>query len=77
MIAFTSDFIQKLVFRYHYGEDTTMDGYVRFTLSKAPTENWIDDGRVKKTKIVKFPTLSLFFFGQHVTTKDSEMMKEI
>ena len=47
MIAFTSDFIQKLVFRYHYGEDTTMDGYVRFTLSKAPAENWTDDGRVK------------------------------
>ena len=45
MIAFTSDFIQKLVYRFHYG-DGGMDGYVMFTLSKSPTENWIDQNRV-------------------------------
>ena len=31
--------------RYHYG-DGEMNGYVRFTLSKAPADNWVDDGRV-------------------------------
>ena len=45
LIAFTSDFIQKLVYRYHYGGGE-MDGYVMFTLTKAPAENWVDVGRV-------------------------------
>merc|ERR1712012_937706 len=33
LIAFPSDFIQKLVFKYHYGGGE-MDGYVMFTLTK-------------------------------------------
>ena len=45
LIAFTSDFIQKLVYRYHYGGGE-MEGYVMFTLSKAPAANWTDDGKV-------------------------------
>jgi len=44
LIAFTSDFIQKLVYRYHYG-DGEMDGYVMFTLSQAPAANWTDAGK--------------------------------
>ena len=46
LIAFTSDFIQKLVYRFHYG-DGEMDGYVQFTLSKSPAANWVDAGRVR------------------------------
>ena len=60
MIAFTSDFIQKLVYRFHYG-DGEMDGYVQFTLSKSPEENWIDQGRVGKI-IHKILFLLMSFF---------------
>merc|ERR1719402_1847378 len=45
LIAFTSDFIQKLVYKFHYGEVGTMAGYMNFTLSRAPNENWVDEGR--------------------------------
>ena len=45
LIAFTSDFIPKLVYKYHYG-DGNMEGFVKFTLSKAPAEHWTDEGRV-------------------------------
>ena len=46
LIAFTSDFIQKLVYKYEFGERGTMKDYVMFTLSKSPKENWIDQGQV-------------------------------
>ena len=46
MIAFTSDFIQKLVYKYEFGEKGTMKDYVMFTLSKSPRKNWIDEGQV-------------------------------
>ncbi|XP_023344103.1 anoctamin-7 [Eurytemora carolleeae] len=45
LIAFTSDFIQKLVYKYEYGERGTMKDYVMFTLSKSPKKNWIDQGQ--------------------------------
>ena len=48
LIAFTSDFIQKLVFKYEYGERGVMRGYVMFTLSKSPVKNWIAKGQVEK-----------------------------
>merc|ERR1712130_658888 len=44
LIAFTSDFIQKLVYKFHYGEVGTMAGYMNFTLSRAPNEHWVDEG---------------------------------
>ena len=46
LIAFTSDFIQKLVYKYEYGESGKMDDYVMFTLSRSPQKNWIDRGQV-------------------------------
>ena len=46
LIAFTSDFIQKLVYKYEYGERGIMKDYVMFTLSKSPVQNWIDKGHV-------------------------------
>ena len=46
LIAFTSDFIQKLVYKYEYGERGIMDDYVMFTLSKSPVKNWIEKGQV-------------------------------
>ena len=46
LIAFTSDFIQKLVYKYEYGELGKMDDYVMFTLSRSPNKNWIDRGQV-------------------------------
>merc|ERR550525_1914414 len=45
LIAFTSDFIQKLVYKYEYGERGVMRGYVMFTLSKSPVKNWIAKGQ--------------------------------
>ena len=48
MIAFTSDFIQKLVYKFEYGERGVMRGYVMFTLSKSPVKNWIAKGQVEK-----------------------------
>ena len=47
LIAFTSDFIQKLVYKFEYGERGVMKGYVMFTLSKSPVKNWIAKGQVK------------------------------
>ena len=47
LIAFTSDFIQKLVYKYEYGERGVMRGYVMFTLSKSPVKNWFAKGQVK------------------------------
>ena len=46
LIAFTSDFIQKLVYKFEYGERGVMRGYVMFTLSKSPVKNWIAKGQV-------------------------------
>merc|ERR550539_1697015 len=45
LIAFTSDFIQKLVYKFEYGERGVMRGYVMFTLSKSPVKNWIAKGQ--------------------------------
>ena len=53
LIAFTSDFIQKIVYKYEYGEDGTMDNYVMFTLSKSPEKNWIERGQVQLYKKIK------------------------
>ena len=47
LIAFTSDFIQKLVYKFEYGERGVMRGYVMFTLSKSPVKNWIARGQVR------------------------------
>ena len=47
LIAFTSDFIPKLVYRYHYGGGE-MEGFVEFTLSRAPAEHWTEEGRVSR-----------------------------
>ena len=33
------------MYRYHYG-DGEMEGFVKFTLSRAPAEHWTDEGRV-------------------------------
>ena len=46
LIAFTSDFVQKLVYKFEYGERGVMRGYVMFTLSKSPVKNWISRGQV-------------------------------
>ena len=54
LIAFTSDFIQKIVYKYEYGEDGTMDNYVMFTLSRSPEKNWIDSGQVRLETLSKF-----------------------
>ena len=51
LIAFTSDFIQKLVYKFEYGERGVMKGYVMFTLSKSPVKNWISRGQVSPKKI--------------------------
>ena len=54
MIAFTSDFIQKLVYKFEYGERGVMRGYVMFTLSKSPVKNWIAKGQVKPSQSMVF-----------------------
>ena len=54
LIAFTSDFIQKIVYKYEYGEDGKMDNYVMFTLSRSPEKNWIDSGQVRLETLSKF-----------------------
>ena len=38
LIAFTSEFIQKLVYKYQY--NWNMEGYLNFTLAKSPYEKW-------------------------------------
>ena len=40
LIAFTSEFIQKLVYKYQY--NWNMEGYLNFTLAQSPMENWGD-----------------------------------
>ena len=50
LIAFTSDFIPKLVYRYHYGGGE-MEGFVEFTLSRAPAEHWTEEGRVSRGQV--------------------------
>merc|ERR1719458_2311434 len=42
LIAFTSDFIPKLVYKYEH--DWNMRGYVNFTLATSPKEGWEDLG---------------------------------
>ena len=43
LIAFTSEFIPKLVYKYEHSWN--MSGYVNFTLAVSPTENWLDEGK--------------------------------
>lgn len=40
IIAFTSDFIPRLVYMLYYSEDGTLDGYVEFTLSRFNTSEF-------------------------------------
>ena len=43
LIAFTSEFIAKLVYKYEH--DWDMRGYVNFTLAVSPHEGWLDQNR--------------------------------
>jgi hypothetical protein len=43
LIAFTSEFIAKLVYKYEH--DWDMKGYVNFTLAISPHEGWLDSNR--------------------------------
>ena len=74
LIAFTSDFIPKLVYRYHYGEGE-MEGFVNFTLSRAPAEHWTDEGRVS-VSLQTFLSLTSFHSSLTVTTRVSETKRE-
>ena len=74
MIAFTSDFIPKLVYRYHYGHGE-MDGFVQFTLSRAPADHWIDEGKVSVCE-EQMTENKHYIFRAIVTTKASETRRE-
>ena len=43
LIAFTSEFIQKLVYKYQY--NWNMEGYLNFTMAISPVENWGDQNK--------------------------------
>ena len=45
MIAFTSEFIPKLVYKYEH--DWNMRGFVNFTLATSPKEGWEDLGKAQ------------------------------
>lgn len=45
LIAFTSEFIPKLV--YKYANDWDMSGYTNFTLATSPVYGWVDQGKKK------------------------------
>lgn len=47
IIAFTSDFIPKLVYRSFHSTDGTLTNYVNFTLSSVNPEDY--DGKVNET----------------------------
>ena len=49
------------MYRYHYG-DGEMEGFVKFTLSRAPAEHWTDDGRV--SRLCKLPCYNNSFSFQ-------------
>ena len=66
MIAFTSDFIQKLVYKFEYGERGVMRGYVMFTLSKSPVKNWIAKGQVEK--------MLVFFYSEGQNDGDLKVL---
>lgn len=40
VIGFTSDTIPKLVFKYFYSDTGTLEGYVRFSLSRFATKDF-------------------------------------
>merc|ERR1719219_1908225 len=43
LIAFTSEFIPKLVYKYEH--DWNMSGYVNFPLATSPSQGWLDDDK--------------------------------
>jgi anoctamin-7 len=43
LIAFTSEFIPKLVYKYEHEWD--MAGYVNFTLATSPYNGWLSEGK--------------------------------
>ena len=43
MIAFTSEFIPKLVYKYEHSWN--MKGYVNFTLATSPYNGWLSEGK--------------------------------
>ena len=45
LIAFTSEFIPKLVYKYEH--DWNMKGYVNFTLATSPDEGWLDQNKTE------------------------------
>ena len=45
LIAFTSDFIPKLMYKYEH--DWNMRGYVNFTLAVSPYDGWLDQNKTE------------------------------
>jgi hypothetical protein len=57
IIAFTSEFIPKLVYKYRFSPDMTLNGYTDFTLSKFDPE---DFGQ-SKPKLVDNPAICRYY----------------
>ena len=63
LIAFTSEFIPKLVYKYEH--DWNMSGYVNFTLATSPNEGWnnnLEDTQC--SKIEKKCKIAVFAFSK-------------
>lgn len=52
VIAFTSDFIPKMVYKYSYSPDESLDGYLNNSLSYYDTTLWNNESRPDEKYIV-------------------------
>ncbi|KAH9371833.1 hypothetical protein HPB48_021797 [Haemaphysalis longicornis] len=51
MIAFTSEFIPRLVYSLRHSKDLSLSGFVNFTLSKFDVDDYDEDARPDNTTL--------------------------
>ena len=59
IIAFTSEFIPKLVYRYSYSPSDNLDGYVDWTLSYFNVSDFEDSSKPSDNKSELFGTVTI------------------
>ena len=50
IIGFTSDFIPRLVYQYHYSSDSSLSGYTNFTLSAFDHKDFGNTGNLSSSQ---------------------------
>ncbi|XP_028415856.1 anoctamin-4-like isoform X1 [Dendronephthya gigantea] len=79
VIAFTSDFIAKMVYKYSYSDDGSLDGYLNNSLSYFDTSLWTNSSRPQEryaTGSIKVPPSTCRYIGYRETEAGEPYTKQ-